>query len=517
VSQMVAVVTQPSTLAVTLQTPVMTTPVGGTWLSASLNSTTGVLTVSATTGSLQAGTYNGYLTLTASGAANLIIPVSFVVGSPATINVNPSATASFSAVINNLSPPAAQALLVTVANGPIPMTLTGTIPAWLTATLVPSGVSTSTASLNLSINQAAVNSLAVGSYSATLTIGTSVVGVAPVTVTVNLAVTAVSISANQTTATFPFTLGGVTTAQTQTVTLTGTPGALFNISTAGCGTWLSTSQTSGVLPGQVILSVAPGSYTTTQTGCVITYGITGNTASASTAATMTINAQPVVTQPATDSFSYVWQGTVPSAHSLPVTVANATSVTGLLLTPTGSCAWLTNSLASTTAPTSINTSINAAGVPSTPGVYTCTLTLSAGTGGNPVAPALYTTATTVTLNLSPLPFFNGEYNGGGGMLLLHFPDGTSFGYFAYLGGSWIYQLDLGYESVIPANDASNGVYMYDLKSGHWFYTNPGSFPYLYDFTLRAWLYYFPSSTLSDRYLSNPRYFANMTTGLVFTM
>jgi hypothetical protein len=515
-AQTITVSTNPSGLTIT-PTVAVTSPVGGTWLGATL--TGGTLTVTATTGSLTNGSYSGSITLATSGAPSVTIPVTFTVGATAVISVNPSTTATFTAVTNATSGPAAQSLLVTVANGPIPLTLTplvpSTLPAWLNATLVPSGVSTSTASLNLAI----ITPATAGSYSATLSIGSSQGGVTPVTVTVNLTVTTATISASPTTLPpFPYTLGGSTVTQTQTVTVTGTAGAVFTVSTsAGCG-WVVPSQVGSVLPSQVILTVAgPGTNTTSQTGCIITYGIVGNTATATTSPTLTVNPQPIVTQPATDAFTYTWQGTPPTTvHSLPVTITNAASVTGLLLTPSGSCAWLTNSLASTTAPTSINTSINAAGVPTIPGAYTCMLTLSAGTGGSPVAPALYTTATTVTLTISPAPFFAGSLPAGS-MLSLQFPSGIPFGYYAYTGGAWVFHLDLGYEYVVPANDASNGIYMYDLRSTHWFYTTPGSFPYLYDFTLRTWLYYFPASGVPFRYTSSPRTFANMTTGAIFNM
>ena len=106
---------------------------------------------------------------------------------------------------------------------------------------------------------------------------------------------------------------------------------------------------------------------------------------------------------------------------------------------------------------------------------------------------------------------------GNGIYYLQFPNGTLFGYYGYLSSGWIYHMDMGYEYVLPSGDSSNGVYFWDLSSSHWFYTNPGSFPYLYDFTLNAWLYYFPNTANPGHYTTNPRWFANMTTGKTFTM
>jgi hypothetical protein len=54
-------------------------------------------------------------------------------------------------------------------------------------------------------------------------------------------------------------------------------------------------------------------------------------------------------------------------------------------------------------------------------------------------------------------------------------------------------------------------------SGHWFYSSPSLFPYLYDFTLTAWLYYFPATNNPGHYTTNPRYFSNLLTGKIFTM
>ena len=133
-----------------------------------------------------------------------------------------------------------------------------------------------------------------------------------------------------------------------------------------------------------------------------------------------------------------------------------------------------------------------------------------------VYPAFSASTNGVIGALTITSFFNGSVSLGSGVLYLQFPDGTPFGYYTVLTGGWIYHFDLGYEYVDPGNDAANSVYMWDLASGHWWYTNPAEFPYLYDFTLSAWLYYYPSAT-TGRYTSNPRYFANMTTKQIFAM
>jgi uncharacterized repeat protein (TIGR01451 family) len=118
--------------------------------------------------------------------------------------------------------------------------------------------------------------------------------------------------------------------------------------------------------------------------------------------------------------------------------------------------------------------------------------------------------------IDPL-FFNGEISLGGAVYYLTFPNGTLFGYYGYLGSGWIYHFDLGYEYVLPSGDANGDVYLYDLQSGHWWFTGPTLFPNLYDFTLAEWIYYVPNASEPGHYTTNPRQFASDTTHVVFTM
>jgi hypothetical protein len=42
------------------------------------------------------------------------------------------------------------------------------------------------------------------------------------------------------------------------------------------------------------------------------------------------------------------------------------------------------------------------------------------------------------------------------------------------------------------------------------------FPYLYDFSLNALLYYYPDAGKPGHYTTNPRYFYNFATGQIIT-
>ncbi len=118
------------------------------------------------------------------------------------------------------------------------------------------------------------------------------------------------------------------------------------------------------------------------------------------------------------------------------------------------------------------------------------------------------------------PFFNGEADLGSDNYYLALPDGTVFGYYAYLSDPhYIYHYDLGYEYVFDNTDAQDGVYFYDFASSTFFYTSPTfPFPYLYDFSLDSTLYYFPATNpqAPHTYTSDPRYFFDYATGQIIT-
>ena len=126
----------------------------------------------------------------------------------------------------------------------------------------------------------------------------------------------------------------------------------------------------------------------------------------------------------------------------------------------------------------------------------------------------------VTLSTGHHPFFNGEAALGSSNYYLALPDGTAFGYYAYLSDPhYLFHYDLGYEYVFDNTDAQDGVYLYDFASDTFFYTSPVfPFPYLYDFSLNAVLYYYPDTGAQapHTYTSNPRYFFNFATGQIIT-
>jgi len=126
-------------------------------------------------------------------------------------------------------------------------------------------------------------------------------------------------------------------------------------------------------------------------------------------------------------------------------------------------------------------------------------------------------STEVTLTTPPMAFFSGQTLTASSQEWLQFPNSTNFfGYFTYMSSGWINHADLGYEYYIDAKDGNDGVYLFDFASGGFWYTSPTMFPYLFDFSLNAWLYYYPDPNNPGHYTSNPRTFYDYSTGEVIT-
>ncbi len=126
-----------------------------------------------------------------------------------------------------------------------------------------------------------------------------------------------------------------------------------------------------------------------------------------------------------------------------------------------------------------------------------------GIGGIAVAPTATGTDHPAFFN-GEIPLGNDGYYLGAGQM--------PFGYYTYFADPrYIYHSDLGFEFLIDSGDASNGVYLYDFASSTFFYTSATWFPYLYDFSLNAVLYYYPDTTATPPHIYGSganRYFYN---------
>ena len=152
-----------------------------TWLAATPSSATGNGTVSirVTTGTLTAGSYTGTITLSATGASNRTVPVTFTVTAAPIINLNPTSLSY--AATQGASNPANQTVTLTMTGGATNWTVSDSV-SWLSVTPTSgSGSSTVTSNANTA-------GLAAGTYTGTITV--SATGALSKTVTVTLTINA---------------------------------------------------------------------------------------------------------------------------------------------------------------------------------------------------------------------------------------------------------------------------------------------------------------------------------------
>ena len=113
------------------------------------------------------------------------------------------------------------------------------------------------------------------------------------------------------------------------------------------------------------------------------------------------------------------------------------------------------------------------------------------------------------------PFFDDSVALSGGFYYLKFSDGVPFGYYNLDYSPYVYHSDLGFVYPFDAIDDQGGIYLYDFKSKTFWFTSHSLFPYLYDFTLHTFLYYYPDPDHPDHYnTSGLRFFYNFATGKI---
>ena len=119
-------------------------------------------------------------------------------------------------------------------------------------------------------------------------------------------------------------------------------------------------------------------------------------------------------------------------------------------------------------------------------------------------------------NASHPAFFGGEAALANGVYYLTFGDGVPFGYYSYAYFPYLYHFDAGFLYFIDANDGGNGAFLYDFTSASFWYSSPADWPYVYDFGLNSWLYYYPNQADTTHYTTNPRYFYDFNTSAIIT-
>jgi uncharacterized protein (TIGR03437 family) len=270
------------------------------WLSATVTQgrMSGTATVSVNGSALTPGTYQGRVIVSQNFASGspLIIPVTLqvtagAISAPTTPLVFTAAAGSTANLTANVA--------VTGTPGPLSFTVatsTNGIGNWLTATPA-SG--TTPATVQVAVNP---TSLAIGTFSGSVTITSAGAGGSPITIPVTLNVVApqtLTVTPS-TPLTFTYTLGqAIPSGQTLQVQAggTATPFSVTTQTTNGGNTWLQVTPTSGTTPGFVTVNVnpsglAPGTYQGT-----VLIGASSALAPVSVAVTLSVvqTAKPVIT------------------------------------------------------------------------------------------------------------------------------------------------------------------------------------------------------------------------------
>ncbi len=368
-----------------------TVATSATWLTATPASgtTPGSISVGINTTGLTAGTYNGTVTATASGASNSpqTVTVSLTVTSVTpSLTLSPT-TLNYSYQLGG-SAPAAQNVSVASSGTALSYTV-ATSATWLTATPA-SG--TAPGSISVGIN---TSGLAAGTYNGTVTVTAASAGNSPQRVNVTLTVTAPGLPnlvLSPNTLTFGYVTGASPPA-TQSVSVSSSGSALSYSVTTSAG-WLSATPGSGSTPGTLSVSVNPsglavGTYNGTVS--ITSAGAANSPATVSVTFNVLASTPRLRLSPGAFTFSYVVGGVQPGPQTLNVSSGGVPIAFTVNTTP----AWLSATPASGTTGTAVSLSVNPAGLAA--GSYSGSVTITAAGAFN--SPQ----TVDVTLNVSQQP------------------------------------------------------------------------------------------------------------------
>jgi uncharacterized protein (TIGR03437 family) len=384
---------------------------GGSWLSVSPTSgnTPASLSVSVNPTGLSSGSYNGTITITASGAST----------NPQTVSVSLTVTSGISAATISLNPNLLNYAYESGGNLPQPQTVTVAASSAVAFTAAASGGTwlsaspasgNTPASLSVSVNPTGLNP---GSYNGTITITAPGASNSPQTVSVSLTVTSsigtATISVNPSVLNYAYQSGG-NLLPPQTVKVTATSAVAFTASAAG-GTWLSVGPASGTTPFSLSVSVYPtglsaGNYSGTITITAPGASNSPQTVSVSLAVTSSTSAPTISVNPSVLNYAYQSGGNLPQAQAVTVAASSAVAFTAAASGGT----WLSVSPANGITPASLSVSVNPTAL--SPGVYNGTITITVpGTSLLSVAVTLAVTSP-ATISLNP-NLLNYTYQSGG--------------------------------------------------------------------------------------------------------
>ena len=329
---------------------------GGNWLAVTPASgtTPGSISISLMNLSgLTANTYNGTVTVSATGSASVVIPVTLTVGATPLLTVMPS-TLSFSYTSGGTVPPGQSVAVATSNNAVAAFSVSAATSSggnWLQVSPT-NGVSP--ASVLASI---VAGSYAAGTYNGTITV--SAPGFTSATVAVTFVVTQAK-AVIQVTGVTVFTLANTSAPATSTLSISASDGSAQAFTIAAAPTqnnWLSFSPTSGTTPASVTLTanpagLIPGIYVTPFTVTMPGLPIPTKTIDAQ----LTISGSNLKASPSMLTFTYTPGSPLPAPQAIALTTVSGTG-TVPLSSVTTDVTWLKVTPASS-APATLQVSIS---------------------------------------------------------------------------------------------------------------------------------------------------------------
>ena len=384
--------------------PIVATPVGGTWLLATPSSGStipGSVSVSInTTGLTTAGSYTGTVVVSSATGSTASIPVTLNVTAAAPTLTVSSSTLNFSYQIGRTAP-ASQPVNIGGTSGlaftATPATSSG--GSWLSVT---SG-GTAPGSINVSISTSGLTTP--GTYFGSITI--SGAGATPQTVNVTLVVSnSPAISASPTSLNFAYQIGGTAPAA-QSISIGGSSALAFTAtaSTSSGGSWLMVNSGSGTTPGSVSVSLNTAILTTTGTySGTITIAASGAASQTVNVTVVASNTPQIAVSPSSLNFTYQLGGTTPQAQSINITGGSGPA---FIAAVTSGAPWLMVTPGSGNTPGSISVAVSPGSL--TVGTYAGTIKItSVGASNSPLSiPVTLTvggTTSTITLSTTTLNF-----------------------------------------------------------------------------------------------------------------
>jgi len=375
--------TPPVNLSFTAQASV-TTPSGGNWLSVTPGGGTTPLglTVTATPGSLGAGSYSGTITVS-SGGASFTVPVTLAISTLPSLTTTPNTLPFNFTILGSL--PASQTVTVGSNGTALSGVSASTSTPWLT--IVSQSGTATPFTLTVGLNAAGLASLTPGPYTGSITI-TAQAGTAsnsPLSYPVTLTVSAANaLTANPSPINLTYTLGG--TAPTATLNVGSTVAGLSFTAASGAS-WLTVAPGGGTTPQALNVSIVTTGLTaqTYHSNITLTAASAGNSP-LTVPVNLTVNSMPSLTvNPTMLSFGYTTGAAAPTGQSVAVGTSNGASTAFSVSATTMSGGNWLQVPAGGTSPASFLVNIVPGSL--TAGTYHGTVTVSA-TGYTPAAVAV---------------------------------------------------------------------------------------------------------------------------------